>query len=290
MNRLSCVTVLFAAAVATASAQIPVEKTLLWEISGKNFPAPCYLFGTIHEICERDLIISDTLRSKFTATEQLALELKIDDPQLETKMLKVTALPEGKILKDYLTSRDYEMVVHYMNDTLGFDFEKYETRKPEVLLSVMGVRPRRCKVTSWESKLASMAKKSEKPVLGLETVEEQFALMDRKPIDVQLKELIGQIRDAQMTRKKLEDLYVLYQNQDIAGISRMMTDSMHSKEYREFERVIVYERNKNWIPVIERLGKSKPTFFAVGGAHLGGEHGLIALLRQRGLTVKPVWQ
>ena len=34
--------------------------------------------------------------------------------------------------------------------------------------------------------------------------------------------------------------------------------------------------------------KDKPTFFAVGAAHLGGDKGVISLLRKKGFEVVPV--
>jgi uncharacterized protein YbaP (TraB family) len=42
------------------------------------------------------------------------------------------------------------------------------------------------------------------------------------------------------------------------------------------------------VPKIEGLIKSKPTFIGVGAAHLGGEKGLIRLLRSRGYDVRPI--
>ena len=47
-------------------------------------------------------------------------------------------------------------------------------------------------------------------------------------------------------------------------------------------------RNNNWIPVIAAATKEKPTFFAVGAAHLGGEKGVISLLRKKGFKVTPI--
>ena len=34
--------------------------------------------------------------------------------------------------------------------------------------------------------------------------------------------------------------------------------------------------------------KEKPTFFAVGAGHLGGEKGVVRLLRDKGYTLKPL--
>ncbi len=58
--------------------------------------------------------------------------------------------------------------------------------------------------------------------------------------------------------------------------------------FTEYENDLIVQRNKNWIPVIEETTKLKPTFFAVGAAHLAGEEGVIKLLRKKGYKVEAV--
>ncbi len=272
-----------------AFSQPPVEKSLLWSISGKGLVKPSYLFGTIHMICEKDMITTDSLRAKFALAEQVAFEIKVDDPQLEAKMLSISALPEGKILKDYTTAEEYKIIYHYLRDTLRFDFEKYETRKPQFIMEVMTWHKPKCRSTGWEIILSQEAKKQKKEVLGLKTIEDEFALFDRKPINVQMLELVALLRDNYKLKDIGEQTYKYYEEQDIAKLSAMI-DSVDSKPFKEFENVILTERTESWIPVIQKLISAKSTFIAVGAAHLGGEYGLIALLRAKGYIVKPVWQ
>jgi uncharacterized protein YbaP (TraB family) len=37
------------------------------------------------------------------------------------------------------------------------------------------------------------------------------------------------------------------------------------------------------------MAKKESTFFAVGAGHLGGDQGVISLLRKKGYTVKPIY-
>ena len=41
------------------------EKSLCWEISGNGLSKPSYLFGTIHLIPKKDLIISENAKKAF---------------------------------------------------------------------------------------------------------------------------------------------------------------------------------------------------------------------------------
>jgi uncharacterized protein YbaP (TraB family) len=52
--------------------------------------------------------------------------------------------------------------------------------------------------------------------------------------------------------------------------------------------IMLFDRNRKWIARIQKMMADKPTFFAVGAAHLGGEKGVIALLRKEGYTLRPI--
>jgi uncharacterized protein YbaP (TraB family) len=59
--------------------------------------------------------------------------------------------------------------------------------------------------------------------------------------------------------------------------------------FEQFEDVFLNHRNESWIPEIEKLVKLQPTFIAVGAAHLGGEKGVLNLLRQKGYSIEPIF-
>ena len=54
-----------------------------------------------------------------------------------------------------------------------------------------------------------------------------------------------------------------------------------------YEDVLLNRRNRNWIPVMGKFMRDKPTLFAVGAGHLGGPSGVVALLRKEGYRVEP---
>ena len=74
--------------------QTPTENALLWEISGKGLQKSSFLYGTIHVICPDDLNISATTKTAFNKTEQLYLELDLDDPELSAQMQRSNETPK----------------------------------------------------------------------------------------------------------------------------------------------------------------------------------------------------
>jgi uncharacterized protein len=53
----------------------------------------------------------------------------------------------------------------------------------------------------------------------------------------------------------------------------------------QLRAALLDRRNEHWLPKIEALLSSREkVLIAVGAGHLGGEHGLLSLLRQRGIN------
>ena len=62
-----------------------LEKSLLWKVSGNGITKPSYLFGTIHITC--DATLDESVLKALDETEQLYLELDMDDPAMKAGMM-----------------------------------------------------------------------------------------------------------------------------------------------------------------------------------------------------------
>ena len=60
-------------------------------------------------------------------------------------------------------------------------------------------------------------------------------------------------------------------------------------EGTEEMELLLDERNKKWIPKIETMAKDQSVFFGVGAGHLGGEDGVLNLLKQAGYRLTPIY-
>ena len=93
--------------------------------------------------------------------------------------------------------------------------------------------------------------------------------------------------DLEKDKDEMNKMMKIYQNKDIEGMLKMMDDS-DNKITSENQDVLLNNRNKNWIPIMIKTMKDKPTFFGVGAGHLAGEEGVIKLLRKQGYKVEAV--
>lgn len=265
---------------------VAATKSLLWEISGNKLAKPSYLFGTIHLLCADDLKVSEAVKTAVANSQQVALELDMDSPTMAQEMQSMLMLPAGQTVQGCMTKEEYAAVSDYYTNELKMPFAQMGGMKPFILSTLLYPKMLGCTTGSYEMTLVGMAKAKQMEVIGLETVAEQLGLFDKIPCEKQarmLSDLVTKRADAQ---QEFRALIQLYQAQDVEGLLKMSMDSKFGME--EFEDMLLTSRNKRWIPLMAQQAASKPTFFAVGAAHLGGPSGVLALLRQQGYQVKPI--
>lgn len=83
----------------------------------------------------------------------------------------------------------------------------------------------------------------------------------------------------------MTEMIAVYKSRNIDSLYRYMMQAGMSDD---FETSLLDKRNQNWVPIIEESIRKEPSFFAVGAGHLGGQKGVISLLRMKGYQLKPV--
>ena len=261
-------------------------QSLLWKISGKNLKEPSYLFGTVHAICIEDLIFTEGMMDALQNSRQLALEIDITDKNLPLKMEKGMLMKGNTRLQDLLPAGDYKILSSYFFDSVGIDLAGFQQMKPIFLSSFIYSELLGCIPQSYESHLSSMAQQQQMEIRGIETIEEQIQVFEHISYKEQAEMLLQTIVEYPDLVDAYWNMIVSYKNQDLNSLYHVINDiKLGMKEY---EQVMVIDRNQRWIPRMEQMATAMPTFFAVGAAHLPGEKGVIALLKRRGYKVEPV--
>lgn len=147
---------------------------------------------------------------------------------------------------------------------------------------VMGCQP----PVVYDNFLAQTAVANKMPVLGLESVEEQIAVIDSVSLDDQIKDLNDIAANPQKSIDEFKELYRTYLTQNSDTIYSFAAVQLKALGYSQTK--MLDRRNVNWIPVIEKNIAAAPSFIAVGGGHLGGESGVINLLRLKGYRLTPI--
>ena len=264
-----------------------LDNSVLWKISGNGLKEASYLFGTIHITCD-DKLPPKAIKA-MEETKQLYLELDMDDPALQQSMMGGMMMKEGKTLTSLSSAEDFAVVDDFLKKQLGYSAQMFNTIKPFMISAMLYPKMIDCEIKSVEGSLMTLSKEQNEEILGLETVQEQLAVFDAIPYDIQMNELVKTAK-SNLDNDKIEmDLMLkTYKSEDINAMVNLMKES-ENEITSKFEEVLLTDRNKKWIPKIEAIAKEKPTFFGVGAGHLGGENGVIILLKKAGYTVQPMF-
>lgn len=263
------------------------DKTLLWQISGNGLTAPSYLFGTFHLLCKDDIRFSDALKQAVIKSDEVYLELDMDDPSTLLGALVLMNMKNGKKLKDLYTEAEYKRVSNFFKDSLKTPVGLFQQMKPEFLMALLYPKMMPCSNTgSVEESLMQLAKENGKEIKGLETMAFQASVFDSIPYEKQAAELLETIDSLEKSKRYFGLMLKAYKEQRLDSIQNMVSSPEFGST--ENQHVLLDKRNENWVKQLKEIMKKRSVFTAVGAGHLVGKKGLIALLRAEGYIVKGV--
>jgi uncharacterized protein YbaP (TraB family) len=271
--------------VVQVNAQLPMEKTLLWEVSGKGISKPSYLFGTIHLMCPSELKMPEVVKTKFNASQQLFLEIDMDDPNLMREMMMGMQMHDNATLET-LMGESFDSANTVFQNKTGISLKMLNSAKPFLLMSMIYPSLLGCQPLSWEGEFQKLAKQKEVEIKGLEKISDQISVFEKIPYKVQSEMFLKMLQNLDSSKIAFDKMLDVYKTKDINKLYQLTTSD---KDFGEYEGILLNDRNHTWIPVIGEQAKKMPTFFAFGAGHLGGDKGVINLLRKSGYTVKPLF-
>ncbi len=281
---------LFLAVFQTGNSQEIKEKALLWEITGKDLKQPSYLFGTVHIACQGEVEMRPEMQKAFDQTDQLILELDMDDPQMLTKMMQASLSKDGKTITEKIGKELAGKVDSLMNAKMGMRLAMFESLNLPTLSVQLGLLAINCPVDlGYDMMLTTEAKSDKKEIIGLESVETQIEVLLSQPDSEAIAAISYLVENFEEAQTELDKMINLYRNQEVQALFDYTKSTFEDPKYPQGNvDDFLDKRNKNWIPVIEKEIQSKPSFIAVGAAHLAGENGVIHLLRKAGYQLKAV--
>lgn len=262
--------------------------SLLWKIDDKTMEQPSYLYGTIHIIPKSDFEMGEALSKALRTSDVLVMELDLDMMGMMGAMQKMM-LPGNATLEQYLTDSQYDSLQAFLKDTLeipAMQLALVQKMKPFFVAqtfytNMLGEEP-----MSFEITFKSIADSQNMEVIGLETIDEQVAMLDSIPIEDQVEMLMEGVRSYDEMKSEFREMVRIYRTQNLDSLYHYMNES--SEELMEFESLLLANRNIKWAEKLDSLLGDSQYFVAVGAAHLPGENGMINLLRQSGYEVTPV--
>ncbi|WPQ66133.1 TraB/GumN family protein [Chitinophaga sancti] len=262
------------------------SSSLLWKISGHGLSKPSYLFGTIHMLCTDDLPFSVAIGKAMKETKAFYMEFNMDDTEAMTRIAGEMMMPEGYSFKALLSPEDYTILSDYFRDSVGTSLQLLDKMKPMLIMSMLLEKTATCpNPVSCENMLLLLAKDQGLTIHGLENAEDQIAIFDSIPDKEEAASLVKQVKDMAASRTEYQQLLDAYYKADLNQLLGLI---LQEEDVVRYKKLMLDDRNNNWIPVITKQIQQTPSFFAFGAGHLAGKGGVIALLRKAGYKVEPV--
>jgi uncharacterized protein len=270
----------------TAHAGSPV-----WAIKGEHNTV--YLAGSVHLLKAGDSQLPVAFDHAYSGSKALVMELAIDkvDPmQTATWMMEHGMLKDGTTLRSVLGDARYQRVSAEA-ERLGVPTEVIDMMQPwtlglqllEMQYAQLGFDPQQ----GVEQQLQHKAQADGKPISGLETIDDQLGVLQGMSYPDQAKFLDMIVSEMHDVDSETASVVTAWRNGDSAKLAALLSD-----EYKTFPalyRMLVSDRNKRWIPQIEKLLHGNQDYFVVVGAlHLVGDGGLLELMRKDGFPATSV--
>ncbi|MFO7823634.1 MAG: TraB/GumN family protein [Cyclobacterium sp.] len=262
------------------------EEGVFWKISGNGLTKSSYLFGTIHLICEQDYLMSERVSNKLAQANALVLEIDMDDPSLQMTMMANIYNEDGQKITDFLSEEEYQEIRTFLKERTGMDMDMLKTMRPMVLMSLIYPNLLECETKAFEKELMDLAKASDIEIMGLESVNDQLSLFELIPLEEQYRSFYTYADNLEKGKKEFKKLIESYKEEDISALLQLVSES---PEYKDYQEVLLDQRNLNWIDPMALMMKKGSMFFAVGAGHLAGDSGLIQLLKKEGYSVERLY-
>ncbi len=272
---------------------VPLNAQLFWKISGNGLAKPSYIFGTHHLIDKSEIPDFDKILDYIKKTDVVVGEVVMKNMLAEQmKMMKMATMTDTT-LQDLMTPEQYLFADSAMKIATGLNLKPFNKMKPALVSSLHTVMLYtkhfniKKQPEAVDKIVQDKANKLKKKVIGFETIDEQInILFNSISLKGQTEMLLETLKDTEKSIdmiKKLNEYYLAGEHE------KMLELSMEDTEVNAlFMKILLENRNRNWMEQLRKILSEKSCFIAVGSLHLPGETGLIKLLSKEGYEVTSV--
>ena len=278
-------------AQAADAARAAQDRGFLWSVQrdGKT----SYLYGTLHVGKLAWAMPGPRVAKALRASQVLAMELDVSDPRVQQQMAALVRSDGPSSL-----SAEAQAQLREAAKALCVDWDTLGPLRPEFQLTTLLMTLARYEDLDAgfgsEVALAAMAPHLGLPTRSLETGTEQVAALSAAS-SAELAEWVQTgVNDLRTdkARRQLRKLSRVWADSDIQRLERYphWCECEGTAAERAVLDRVVKQRNVTLAERIDALIRQEgPAFVAVGALHMVGSHGLPALLKARGFTVKQVF-
>ena len=207
---------------------LAAQAQLLYKISGKDLTRPSYIVGTMHVVSSSFVPQIVGIDEALNTTDCVVGEIDFKEALSQdflTRVSEAMMLPEGKTIKDLLTSDEMKSLNMALLSVMGADFDnpvimaQMGRMAPAALSNVLTVMTcMKRHADSFDSSdlidlyFQKVAQENNKATDGLETGDEQMRLLYGQPLEKQVRDLVCLCEHFDRAQQDLEDMIAAYKN------------------------------------------------------------------------------
>ena len=280
-----------------------IQNSLLWRITGNNLKQPSYLYGTIHLICPQDYVLRGQTIEAMNRCKRIAFEMDLFNKHemVMARQQLINQSPDN--YKRWLGEKNYAEMRHFMATTAKIPDTVWTKVRPFRLSGWLVQRAMNCiyptgaeQVVMGISRRDNDTRGYQHEFTGLETAadREKLRILPVEQDSISARYVFTITQHWEEFKSMMEPFIKSYKTENITemqNLSEFISPPViqnDSKQYKKQWSVLVNDRNRLWLPRMEKMMLEKPTFFAVGAGHVAGNVGLITLLRKQGYNLEPI--
>ncbi len=265
-----------------------------WQIEGSS-GGRLFLLGSIHVGPVEGWKLPANVLTRFDSADALLVEVDMREgspTEQDDAVLQHALLPPGQSVKKHLSAETYAVLEEHITAS-GRSMVNIHPWKPWMIATMLLLEElqRLGYPTEAGVDLDLMTRAGEaKPIIGIETSEEQLRLLgglSPENQELMLKDMLLQMSRIEAHFAALRDAW---REGDTAALETLLFEELErTPELAPFYEAVIYGRNTTMCERLDqRIAADKTLFAVVGAAHLVGPRGVPACLAAKGHQVERV--
>ncbi len=261
----------------------------VWQVSKDQHSF--YLVGTVHLLSESDFPLPTAFDTAFNASSHLIFETNLAEltsPQGMHMLMSQNTYKPGQNLQQVLSKEVYQQLKTKANDRQWplTAIEQFKPAFAAIMLTTLEMQRLGAASTGVDMHYLQLAQQQQKKHSGLETLERHLGVMTAlNTLDAD--ELIRTtLKDLANTETMLAQMKTAWRNGDTAALEALFLQDLQA--FPEMYNTLLVERNHAWMQTLEQLDEAG-VMVLVGALHMVGDDGLLKLLKDKGYSIKQVF-
>lgn len=262
--------------------------TSLWKVQLPK--SVTYIGGTCHVLRKMDYPLPEEFVKAYEDSDVIVFETQLEElntPKTQEMIIRKGIYNDELSLDKVLSTQTYDLLRQYC-EASGIPVFSLNKLKPSlVVLTLLGLELQKLGInqTGVDHYFHHKATMDGKKIEGLESVEEQIEFVLSMGEGSEDDFIDNSIKDLKKTRQIISELIAAWKQGDEEKLYKLYIAPM-KKDYPNLYATLIAERNREWLPIIERyLQTPQNELILVGVGHLVGTDGIIDHLRRSGYRI-----